>query len=254
MKPGKVENYINDKIEKEGGLLLSLLDPAKGIIDKPDKIAKAADETGVDILLVGGSIGAQGQSLDELVKTLKENSSIPIVLFPGNVFTYSKYADAVYFMTLVNSRDTYWNSTVQIMGGVEAKKAGLESIPTGYIILEPGMTVGWISNANLVPRKRPDLAAATAIAAEYMGSRLVITDSGSGAPEHAPLELIAAVKSVLTIPYFYAGGVRTAEQAYSVIKAGADGIHVGTALEAGDAENKMKSMVAAVKKAGKEKV
>ena len=64
MKPGKVENYINDKIEKEGGLLLSLLDPAKGTIDKPDKIAKAADETGVDILLVGGSIGAKGQSLD----------------------------------------------------------------------------------------------------------------------------------------------------------------------------------------------
>ncbi|MBI1971677.1 MAG: geranylgeranylglyceryl/heptaprenylglyceryl phosphate synthase [Candidatus Aenigmarchaeota archaeon] len=254
MKSGKVENYISDKIEKEGALLLSLLDPAKRAIEQPGKIARAAEEAGADIILVGGSIGAQGQSLDELVKALKENSSLPVVLFPGNIFTYSKYADAVYFMTLINARDVYWNSTVQIMGAGEAKKAGLESIPTGYVILEPGMTVGWISNANLVPRSRPDLAAATALAGEYMGARLIITDSGSGAPEPAPLELIAAVKSVLTVPYFYAGGVKTPEQAYSTIKAGADGIHVGTAIETGNSENKLKALAQAVKKAGKEKI
>ncbi len=254
MKPGKVENYINDKIEKEGSLLLTLIDPDKSVPEKPDKIAKLSEESGADIILVGGTIGAQGEALDKTVKIIKENVSIPVVLFPGNVGTITEHADALYFMYLINSSDNYWSSTAQIQGAYVAKKIGLECIPTGYVILEPGMAVGWLTNANLVPRSRPDLAAASALAGEYMGARLIVTDSGSGAPEPAPTQLVKAVSSVLTVPYFYAGGVRTPEQAYDIIKAGADGIHIGTAFELNNEPDKIKHMVTAVKKAGREKI
>lgn len=254
MKAGKVENYINDKIEKEGALLLTLIDPDKNVPTEPDKVAKLSEESGADIILVGGTIGAQGEALDETVKVIKEVVSIPVVLFPGNVGTITTYADALYFMFLINSRDNYWNSTAQIQGAPVAKKSGIECIPTGYIIIEPGMAVGWITNANLVPRYRPDLAAASALAGEYMGARLIITDSGSGAPEPAPTQLVKAVKSVLTVPYFYAGGVRKPEQATEIIKAGADGIHIGTAFELDGNSDRIRSMVDAVKRAGKEKV
>ncbi len=254
MKAGKVENYINDKIEKEGALLLTLMDPDKIAQEKCGNAAKVFEESGADVILVGGTIGVQGGVLDEAVKAIKENVSIPVVIFSGNVGAVTKYADALYFMFLINSRDNYWNSTEQIRGAPVARKAGLECIPTGYVIIEPGMAVGWITNANLVPRYRPDLAAASALAGEYMGARLIITDSGSGAPEPAPTQLVKAVKSVLTVPYFYAGGVRKPEQATEIIKAGADGIHIGTAFELDGNSDRIRSMADAVKRAGKEKV
>ena len=255
MKPGRVEKYINDKIEKEGSILLSLIDPDKQPNDIGAKVARISYENGADIILVGGSIGAQGVYLDETIKAIKDVVDIPIVLFPGNNSTLSPYADATYFMFLMNSKDVYWSTTAQIQGSWVVKKMGLEPIPTGYIVLEPGMAVGWVSNANLIPRERADLAAATALAGEYMGARLIITDSGSGAPSPAPIQLIKTVSSVLTVPYFYAGGVKTAEQAYDIIKAGANGIHIGTAFElTGDPSEKIKKMHEAIKKAGKERV
>jgi len=254
MKIGKVEKYINDKIKEDGGILLSLIDPDKQSAEEGAKIAKISYENGADVILVGGSIGAQGSFLDETLKKIKENVQIPVVLFPGNIGTLSQYADAVYFMQMMNSKDVYWSTTAQIQGAPTVRKMGIEPIPTGYIVLEPGMAVGWISNANLVPRNRPDLAAATALAAEYLGARLIVMDSGSGAPEPAPVELIKAVKSVLSVPLIYGGGIRTPEQAYEIIKAGADGVQIGTAFELDESTKKIKAMAEAVKKAGQEKI
>ena len=124
------------------------------------------------------------------------------------------------------------------------------------MVLEPGRAVGWIGNANLVPRDRADLAAACALAAKYMGAHILITDSGSGAPEPAPLPLVEAVAKACgnDLMYFLAGGVRTPKQATDVISAGCHGIHVGTAFEAGDVAKKVKEMAKAVHDAGKKRV
>ena len=257
MQSGKVEKYILDKLEREGAILLSLIDPDKQPFEKGAEVAKASAEAGADIILVGGSIGAQGMLLDKTTKMIREKVNIPIVLFPGNVGTITPYADALYFMYVLNSREVYWTSTVQIQGAPVVKRMGIEPIPTGYIILEPGKAVGWVSNANLIPRNRGDLAAATALAGEYMGAHFIVTDSGSGAETPAPPELVRAVKSVLTIPYFYAGGCRTADQATAIIKAGADGIQIGTAFEIDKNERvkeKVTSMVRAIKAAGRERI
>jgi len=257
MQPGKVERYILDKLEAEGAILLSLIDPDKQPFEKGAKVAEASAEAGADVILVGGSIGAQGMILDKTTKMIRERVNIPIVLFPGNVGTITPYADALYFMYVLNSREVYWTSTVQIQGAPIVKRMGIEPIPTGYIILEPGKAVGWISNANLIPHSRGDLAAATALAGEYMGAHFIVTDSGSGAEKPAPPEFVKAVKSVLSVPYFYAGGCRTAEQATGIINAGADGIQVGTAFEFDDqakVKEKVASMVKAIKAAGRERV
>lgn len=257
MKPGKVEKYILEKIKDEGAILLSLIDPDKQPLEKGAKVAQASYEAGADVILVGGSIGAQGILLDKTTKMIREVVDIPIVLFPGNIGTITPYADAMYFMYLLNSRDIYWISTAQIQGAPVVKRVGLEVIPTAYIVIEPGQAVGWISNANLIPRNRPDLAAATALAGEYMGAHIVITDSGSGPPEPAPPELIFAVKSQLTVPYIYGGGCKTAEQAKEIIKAGADGIQIGTAFEIEDGYEKVREkislMVKAIKEGSKQK-
>ena len=257
MKIGKVEKYIKDKIDADGALLLALIDPDKQPFEKGAKVAKAAYEGGADIILVGGSVGAQGMILDKTTKLIRDVVDVPIVLFPGSVGGITHYADAIYFMYLLNSRDVYWLSTVQIQGATVAKRLGLEPIPTAYIIIEPGRTVGWISNANLVPRDKPDLAAATALAGEYVGAHLVVTDCGSGAPQPAPLKMISAIKSQLSVPYFYAGGCRTPQQAADIIKAGADGIQIGTAFELNNSakmEEKITAIAKAIKLSGRDKM
>lgn len=258
MKIGRTEKYIMDKLEREGAILLALIDPDKQPFEKGAEIAEASCNAGADIILVGGSIGAQGLVLDRTTKMIRDKVNIPIVLFPGNVGTITPYADAIYFMSLMNARDVYWITSAHIQGAPIVKKVGIEPIPVAYMILEPGRAVGWVSNANLIPRDRGDLAAATALAGEYMGARFVVTDSGSGAAEPAPTKLISAVKSQLSVPYFYGGGCRTPQQATDIIKAGADGIQIGTAFEIEDGKqkvyDKVSSMVKAIKAAAKDRV
>ncbi|MEW5955931.1 MAG: phosphoglycerol geranylgeranyltransferase, partial [Candidatus Micrarchaeota archaeon] len=174
---GKIEKYYADVVARQGAMLFSLVDPDKTGDDKGAKIARASCDAGADAIIVGGSIGAQGTLLDDTVKAIKESVNVPVVLFPGNISGVTKYADAVYFMSMLNSRDVYWLSTAQIQGAPVVQRAGIEAIPTSYVVLEPGRAVGWIGNANLVPRDRPDLAYACALAARYMGAHVLISDS-----------------------------------------------------------------------------
>ncbi len=258
MKPGKVEKYMRKRIKEDGAILLALIDPDKQPFEKGAKMAEIAYECGADVILVGGSIGAQGIILDKTTKLIRDKVDIPILLFPGNIGTITPYADAIEFMFLMNSSDVYWLSTAQIQSAPIIKKMGLEVIPTAYIILEPGQAAGWVSQANLIPHNRPDLAAATALAGEYVGVHMIVMDSGSGAPEPVAPEFIATVKKYISIPLIYGGGCRTPEQVRELVKAGADGIQIGTAFELVEkdeekAREKIKAMVKAVKDGGEEK-
>ncbi|MEW6528688.1 MAG: geranylgeranylglyceryl/heptaprenylglyceryl phosphate synthase [Candidatus Micrarchaeota archaeon] len=249
---GKTEKYIVDELERKKGLLFALIDPIDyKDLDAAADTAKNANEGGADVILVGGSTDIHGEILDAVTKRIKENVNVPIILFPGNINMLTKYADAVYFKSMLNSRNTYWISKAQMLAAPTVKRYGIEPLPVGYIVVEPGGTAGWIGEANLIPRDKPKLAAAMALAAQYMGFRFVVTDAGSNpATGHIPLEMVSAVSSVLEIPYIVAGGIRTPEQAKNVIKAGADIIQVGTAFESNKAQ-KIKEFVAAVREGAK---
>jgi len=253
---GKVEKYYREKLETQGGMLFSLIDPDKSSLEKGADIARKSEEAGADAILIGGTVGAQGSTLDETVRMIKEVISLPVTLFPGNISGITKYADALYFMHLLNSRDVYWLSTALIQAAPVVARLGIEAIPTTYLVAEPGQAVGWVGNVNLLPRDRADLGAACALAARYGGSRVLIVDSGSGAPEPLPLPLVSGIAKACgdQTMFFAAGGIRTPQQAEEQIAAGAHGIQVGTAFEAGDLHKKIKSMSDAVKKAGKKRV
>ena len=186
--------------------------------------------------------------MDTGAKAIKQNVSKPVVLFPGNIGTLTKYADAVYFMSMLNSRDPYWISGAQMLAAPLVRHYKVEPLPVGYVVVDPGGTVGWVGDAKRIPRDKPKLAAAFGMAAEYMGFRFFITDAGSNPKDgHVPLEIVKAVKSSITIPYIVAGGIRTTEEARNVIKSGADIIQVGTAFEKDGSAEKIKAMVKAVR-------
>jgi phosphoglycerol geranylgeranyltransferase len=256
MKQGRVEKYINEKIEKDGGILSVIIDPVDyPTTEKAVNTAITAHRAGADIIAVGGSIGAQGKLLDTVTKMIKEKVNTPVVLFPGNIATITPYADAIYFMSLLNSRNPYWISQAQTLAAPLIKQLNVEPLPIGYIVVEPGGTVGWVGDVNAVPRNKPQIAAALALAGQYNGNRIIFTDAGSAAYEPVPVEIVSAVSRAIDVPYLVAGGVGTPRQASEIIKAGADWIQIGTAAEkTKDPKKTLESFVYAIKNEGKKKV
>ncbi len=232
----KIEDYINGRLAKKEKLLFALIDPLDyKDIEHSIKTAIAAAEGGAAVVLVGGSIGVQGELLDYVVKKIKEKVKVPVVLFPGNIATLTKYADAVYFMSLLNSRNPYWISQAQMLASPVIKQIGIEPISIGYIVVEPGGSVGWGGDVNLVPRDRPKIGAAMALAGQYIGSKFILMDVGSASKMgHVPLDMVTAVKKTVDVPVIIAGGIKSAEDAENVTKAGADIIQIGTILEQSD--------------------
>lgn len=259
MKIGKVEKYIHEELESKGALLFTVIDP----VDYPDQedavnTAKAAGEGGADVILVGGSTGAQGELLDDVTRSIKEKVDVPVILFPGNIATITKYADALYFMSLLNARNPYWMTQAQMLSAPIIKKMNLEPLPVGYIVVQPGGTVGWVGDANLVPREKPNIAASLALAGQYLGNRFIITDVGSNpqlqGDSSVPLEMVRAVKSVVSVPYAVAGGIRNVDTARNTIKSGADIIQIGTAIEkSGNPKNGTSLFAKAIHEEGKKR-
>ncbi|MGI0100579.1 MAG: geranylgeranylglyceryl/heptaprenylglyceryl phosphate synthase [Candidatus Micrarchaeaceae archaeon] len=236
MKIGKVELYINEVLRSKGAMLFSLIDPVDyKSEDHAIKTAKELARAGIDILLLGGSTGAQGEILDHVAKSVKESIDIPVVLFPGNIATITRYADAIYFMSLLNARNPYWITQAQTLAAPIIKGFGIEPLPIGYIIVHPGGTVGWVGDANLVPREKPKIAAALAMSGEFLGNRFIITDTGSNPRMQGqgpvPPDMIRAVKSVISVPYIVAGGIMTGDELRITYRSGADIAQVGTAFE-----------------------
>ncbi|WP_456368594.1 phosphoglycerol geranylgeranyltransferase [Thermococcus sp.] len=242
-KIGRVESYIHRRLEQEK-LHFVLLDPDDVSPETAGKLAKMSEEIGVDAIMVGGSTGAEGEVLDNVVKAIKENSKLPVILFPGSHGGISRHADAIFFMSLLNSRNPFFITGAQALGAFLVKRYGIEPIPMAYLVIEPGETVGWVGDAKPIPRHKPRIAAAYALAGQYLGMRLVYLEAGSGASKPVPPEMIGLVKHVIDVPLIVGGGIRTGEQARAAVKAGADIIVTGTAIEkAGSLERAKEKLI-----------
>jgi len=258
MTNGKVYEKLTKQLKEEAGQLFLVIDPPNQSPEQAAKMSLIAEEAGASAIAIGGSLGAQGKLLDDTLVAIKDKCAIPTILFPGNIATLSNLADAIYFMSMLNSNDPYYISGAQVASSFPIKKMGIEVIPTSYIIVEPGRAVGFMGRAQLIPRNLPYLAAANALAGQYMGSKLVILESGGGAPEPVTKEMIAATKSSIDIPLLIAGGVRTPAYAFDCISSGADIVHVGSAIEktngnGSEAKLKLEKMCQAVKRGAKAK-
>lgn len=227
-----VEEYLSEIIQKEGVAHVTLIDPAS---QKPEEAVRLATEAvagGTNAIMLGGSTDAGGQLLDMTAKMIKEKVSVPLILFPGSTSGFTTQADCVLFMSLLNSRDPHYIVGNQMLGALTLYKTGMESIPMAYLVCEPGGTVGWVGDAKLLPRAKPELAAAYALTGKYYGMRYTYLEAGSGADAPLPPEMIGTVKHVLKDSVLIVGGgIRDGKTAVVCAKAGADIIVTGTAIE-----------------------
>ena len=114
-------------------------------------------------------------------------------------------------------------------------------------------SVEFMSNTRPLPRSKPNIAAAHALAAQYMGMKLVYLEAGSGALSTVPNEMISLVRSAVDIPVIVGGGIRDATTAMEKIRAGADIIVTGNLLQSKGGVGAMKEIAAAIRKAGKKR-
>lgn len=228
---GSIEKYLLDKIKTEESIHITLIDPEKVTAPQASSIARKAKISGTSAIMIGGSTFVSGTHLDSVVKIVKRTVKIPVILFPNNVTGISQYADAIWFMSLLNSADPYFLMGAQVLGAPLIKKYGLEPIPMGYIIVGEGGTAGVVGKAAAVPYNRPELAAAHALAGQYLGMRFIYLEAGSGAKEPVPPEMIRAVKHYIDAPLIVGGGIRSRGQALAAASAGADIIVTGNVVE-----------------------
>jgi len=230
---GRVEELLRRTVAARGAGHLTLIDPDSQSPKVAAEMAKAATIGGTDAIMVGGSVGAAGAVLHETVERIKEKTDLPVILFPSSAAGLCENADAVFFMSLLNSRSTSYIVENQVLGAPLVMRYDLEPLPMAYIIIEPGGTVGWVGDARLIPRKKPELAVAYSLAAKFMGMRLVYLEAGSGAESPIPAQMAAGVKRALgsDVLLIVGGGIRSGGAAAEMVAAGADLIVTGTAVE-----------------------
>jgi len=244
---GPVEKCLLERIREEGAVHLTLIDPEKVTASSASHLAKKSETYKTTAMMVGGSTSISTAHLDSIIKAIKRTVNIPVILFPNNVTGISKNADAIWFMSLLNSLDPYFLIGAQVLGAPMVKKYGLEVLPLGYIIVGEGGTAGIVGRAVPIPYEKPELAAVHALAAQYFGMRFVYLEAGSGAKKPVPPPMVKAVKNAIDIPLIVGGGIRSAEQAKKTVLAGADIIVTGNIIEEVGAKNSFKKLVAAVR-------
>jgi len=230
----RVERYLMEKIRREGTIHMTLLDPEKTASKDCAAIAREAEKAGTAAVMVGGSTLASNSDLDAAVRGIKASVSVPVILFPNNITGVSRYADAIWFMSLLNSSNPYYLIDVQALTAPLVKRYGLEAISMGYIIVGDGGAASFIGNARPIPYDHPELALGYSLAAETLGMHFVYLEAGSGARKPVPPEMIKLVKGQLSVPLIVGGGIRDGATARKVADAGADVVVTGTLVEETD--------------------
>lgn len=232
---GPVESYLREVIDRDGIAFFGLIDPPRHDLEQAVNYAEAFAQGEADVILIGGSLGgATGRELDQFIRQVKDKVSLPTMLFPGNITGVSQEADALYYMSLINSSNPYWITGAQSLAAPEVKRSEIETIPTSLLVIEPGEAVGWVGEARPIPAHKPDIAQAYALAGEMLGHRLTILERGSGAPAPPSPDMFKAVKQATDHPVICAGSNKDLDDIEQTVKAGADGIHIASMIERSD--------------------
>lgn len=234
-------------VRRRGAGFLVLLDPDEH--QQVDLIACAeqAESGGADALLLGGSV-VLSAPIDDLVREIKSKVNLPVVTFPGSADQITRYADAILFTSLLSGRNPDYLVGEQVKGAPLVRRYGLEAIPTGYLLIDSGATtsVQYLSHTQPIPRNKPEIVKAHAMAAEYLGMKLVYLEAGSGARYSVPEEIINSTCEYISLPIICGGGIRKPETAYRKVEAGASFVVIGNRFQESNSLSLFSEFAAAI--------
>jgi len=232
-----VFDYLLKIRSEKGAGFLVLLDPDEASnIDLVDS-AKNAESGGADALLIGGSLMLKS-TMEQVAEKIKNEISIPLIIFPNGAGQLNPHADAVLFTSLLSGRNPEYLISQQVKGAPLVKEFNLETIPTAYLLIESGgvTSVQYLSHTQPIPANKPDIVKAHALAAQYLGMKVVYLEAGSGAKNSVPDDVIRSVANYIDLPILCGGGIRSPKTAAEKVKAGADFIVIGNRFQEDNAE------------------
>ena len=217
---------------RRGAAAIALLDPDKKNDNNLLEMVQLINECDFDVVFVGGSLISDNE-FESRIKTISENTDLPVIIFPGSSNQLSKYANAVLFLSLISGRNPQYLIGEHVKSAPVIHNLGLEVIPTAYILLDGGVrsSVEVMSNTSPIPMNKKDIILAHALAGEYLGNKLIFLEAGSGAKQYAACEIIVSLSSHLNIPIVVGGGINIPEDAHRLVAAGAGYIVTGTQIE-----------------------
>ena len=239
---------INETKNKYGAGHWILLDPDKLAFDKIPGFISIAAESGLDAFLIGGSLLLHNDFENFVIEIKKYADNIPVILFPGSVQQITAHADAILFLSLISGREAQHLIGSQVLAAPLIHRTGLETISTAYMIIDSGKPTSaqFMSGTIPLPRNKPEIAVAHALAAKYLGFKLIYLEGGSGAEHSVPVEIISAVTSAVDLPIIVGGGIKTPQEAKEKIKAGASFLVTGNIFESSNDKILLQNFVKAV--------
>ncbi len=225
------ERLLSIRKKKKTGFLV-LLDPDKKSPSTLAKFAKMMETAGADGFLIGSSIMISSE-FDKAVRAVKKAIKSPLIIFPNCSRMLSGSADALLFTSLISGRNPNLLIDEQMRAAPVIKSMDLEPIATGYMLIESGnlTSVSYLSNTTPIPRDKPEIVKAHALAAEYLGMKLVYLDAGSGASLPISPNIVKEVQEYITLPIIIGGGITDPSYARRIASAGASFIVIGNVLE-----------------------
>ena len=208
-----------------------LLDPDKSRGESLVKLLAIAEECHTDFILTGGSLTFN--SVDNLIDEIRKKSSIPVVLFPGNLLQLTHKADIIMLLSLISGRNPELLIGNHIIAAPFLKAVKEKLIPVGYILINCGSktSVEYISQTEAIPSDKPEIVVATALAGEMLGLGIIYLEAGSGAEKPVPVNIVKAVRENVLIPIVVGGGIRNKKEIEEIFEAGADSIILGNGCE-----------------------
>ncbi len=239
---------LNKISNQKGAGYLVLVDPDKLPLFKIADFMKTAGQSGVDGILIGGSILISGEFENFVTEVKKHAGKIPIILFPGGVNQISAQADALLFLSIISGREAQHLIGTQVLAAPVIHRIGIETIATAYMLIESGKATSaqFMSGTSPIPRHKPEIAVAHALAAQYLGFNLIYLEAGSGADNSVPVEMIKAVTQTVKIPVIVGGGINTPEDARAKVASGASFVVTGTIIENSNENNLLKKFAKAI--------
>jgi phosphoglycerol geranylgeranyltransferase len=228
----KIYQNILASISNKEKLLAVLIDPDKMDIEKVSDFMAKVNTTIVTHIFVGGSVVEENDTAI-LVSKIKKLTTLPVIVFPGDVSQITEQADAILFLSLISGRQSEYLIGKHVKAVSKLRQIDLEVIPTGYILIENGKqtAVEKVTGTQPMSRNNIPLVVDTALAGEFLGKKLIYLEAGSGATHPIDDIMISEVKKAIQIPLIVGGGIRTKAQLQSAYNSGADIVVIGTAFE-----------------------
>lgn len=226
------DRSVYEQLNQSRPSVLALLDPDRVPVDEATEVARFVCDNGVKGILIGSSLLVTS-SFDKFVQNVKKSANCPVILFPGGSHQVCAHADAIFFLSLLSGRNPEFLIGEQVKAVFSIKECAIEVIPVAYILVESGnyTAVEYVSNTKPIPRVKPEIAVAHALAGEYFGMKYVYLEAGSGALNSVPSEMVRRVRKNINVPLIVGGGLRECDEVEKTIDAGADFIVLGSIIE-----------------------